>query len=121
MSRTTCTGRMQLDSCWAACCCRGIFQQLKNTLTLPEECKKAAQESKVGYLFAHGERHILPSFFSLLIHLQKQVTPFLACSQSSLVVKWHAFGQAATARPRCWRHFTAPCACCREDDAANPQ
>ena len=54
-------------------CCRGIFKQLKDTLTLPEACKKAAQQSSLGYLFAHGERHILPSFFNLLIHLQKQV------------------------------------------------
>lgn len=41
---------------------------------LPEACKKAAQQSSLGYLFGEGERHILPSFFNLLIHLQKQVT-----------------------------------------------
>jgi len=63
--------------------CRGIFQQLKDTLTLPEECKKAAQQSSLGYLFTHGERHILPSFFNLLMHLQKQVsTPDLELSIS---------------------------------------
>ena len=63
--------------------CRGIFQQLKDTLTLPEECKKTAQQSSLGYLFTHGERHILPSFFNLLMHLQKQAsTPDLNLSIS---------------------------------------
>ena len=66
-------------------CCRGIFKQLKDTLTLPEDCKKAAQQSSLGYLFAHGERHILPSFFNLLIHLQKQVTATLHCRPAALV------------------------------------
>ena len=44
---------------------------------LPEACKKVAQQSSLGYLFSGGERHILPSFFNLLIHLQKQVTSAL--------------------------------------------
>lgn len=65
-------------------CCRGIFKQLKDTLTLPEACKAAAQQSSLGYLFAHGERHILPSFFNLLIHLQKQVTAMMHCRPADL-------------------------------------
>ena len=74
-------------------CCRGIFKQLKDTLTLPEACKKAAQQSSLGYLFAHGERHILPSFFNLLIHLQKQVTAMSCCrpvdlNKTALTTRW---------------------------------
>ncbi len=63
--------------------CRGIFQQLQDTLMLPEACKRAAQQSSLGYLFGDGERHILPSFFNLLIHLQKQVTSTLPVSSIS--------------------------------------
>ncbi len=47
---------------------------------LPEACKKVAQQSSLGYLFGDGERHILPSFFNLLIHLQKQVPGALPLS-----------------------------------------
>ena len=51
---------------------------------LPEACKKAAQQSSLGYLFGGGERHILPSFFNLLIHLQKQVTSTPPLSSTSV-------------------------------------
>ena len=64
--------------------CRGIFQQLQDTLMLPEACKRAAKQSSLGYLFGGGERHILPSFFNLLIHLQKQVTCMIATPMRGL-------------------------------------
>ncbi len=55
-------------------CCRGVYEQLKAALALPCESKEAAGSSNEGqYLFSGGARHILPSFFNLLKHLQAQV------------------------------------------------
>ena len=50
----------------------GVFLRLKEALALPPCCAEEARASSLGYLLGHGERHILPSFFNLLKHLQAQ-------------------------------------------------
>ena len=52
---------------------RGVFLRLKEALALPPSCAEQARQSSLGYLLGQGERHILPSFFNLLKHLQAQV------------------------------------------------
>ena len=52
-----------------------MFQRLKDALALPQECRDKAAGSSLAYLFGSGERHMLPSFFNLLKHLQAQVQP----------------------------------------------
>ncbi|EIE23647.1 hypothetical protein COCSUDRAFT_66025 [Coccomyxa subellipsoidea C-169] len=56
---------------------RGVYEQLKAALALPCESREAAGSSDKGqYLFSEGARHILPSFFNLLKHLQAQKRDF---------------------------------------------
>ena len=52
--------------------------RLKEALALPPSCAEQARQSSLSYLLGQGERHILPSFFNLLKHLQAQacVKPF---------------------------------------------
>ena len=51
---------------------RGVFLRLKDALALPPACAEQARASSLSYLLGAGERHILPSFFNLLKHLQAQ-------------------------------------------------
>ncbi|KAK9905768.1 hypothetical protein WJX75_005992 [Coccomyxa subellipsoidea] len=56
---------------------RGVYEQLKAALALPCETRAAVDSSsKSQYLFGGGARHILPSFFNLLKHLQAQKRDF---------------------------------------------
>lgn len=67
---------LKVQSCWSdgLCICRGVYEQLKAALALPCETRGAVDSSsKSQYLFGGGARHILPSFFNLLKHLQAQV------------------------------------------------
>ena len=51
---------------------RGVFLRLTDALALPPACAEQARASSLSYLLGAGERHILPSFFNLLKHLQAQ-------------------------------------------------
>lgn len=67
---------IKLQLCWGdgLFFCRGVYEQLKAALALPCETRAAVDSSsKSQYLFGGGARHILPSFFNLLKHLQAQV------------------------------------------------
>lgn len=50
---------------------RGVYNHLKQALRLPPDI---AAKTEGMPIFEGGQRHILPSFFNLLLHLNEQVS-----------------------------------------------